>query len=232
MALVKYGAGIIQMTGSVAGSTFARNRYGNYIRARTVPIDPNTREQQKVRGSMSFLTTRWSQTLTANQRTAWGVYAANVVMKNRLGEACYLSGFNHFTRSNMLLVQSDLPTVDNGPVIFELPAQDATLSINASQIDEEIEVEFDNTMDWAKETGAYMFVFQGSPQNAQRNFFAGPWRLLGQIPGNDITPPSVPAAFNIVFPITRYQRQWLYARIIRKDGRLSEKFRADCFVEA
>jgi len=232
MALVKYGAGIIQMAGSVAGSTYARNRYGNYVRARTVPTNPNTSYQQKVRTSMSMLTSRWSQTLTAIQRTAWNLYASNVVMKNRLGEACYLSGFNHFIRSNMILAQSDFSLVDDGPVIFELPAQDPTLDILASEIDNEIEVVFDNTMDWANETGAYLIGFQGMPQNAQRNFFAGPWRLIGNVPGDDITPPSSPIAVTPVFPISAGQKQWAYARIIRADGRLSESFRADCFVTA
>ncbi|GAI58374.1 unnamed protein product, partial [marine sediment metagenome] len=39
MALVKYGGGITQMSGSIAGNTFARNRYGNYVRSRTKPIN-------------------------------------------------------------------------------------------------------------------------------------------------------------------------------------------------
>ncbi|GAH28464.1 unnamed protein product, partial [marine sediment metagenome] len=38
MALVKYGAGIIQMSGSIAGDVHARNRFGNYIRPRTKPV--------------------------------------------------------------------------------------------------------------------------------------------------------------------------------------------------
>jgi len=232
MALVKYGAGIIQMAGSVAGSTYARNRYGNYVRARTVPTNPNTPNQQTVRASMSFLTSMWRQGLTANQRTAWNLYASNVVMKNRLGEACYLSGFNHFIRSNMILKQSNLQLVQDGPVIFELPAQDPTMSIAASSIDDEIEITFDDTMDWANESDGHLVSFQGMPMNPTRNFFAGPWRLLGQIPGSDMAPPTVPAGFDVVFPIVTGQRQWVYARIIRADGRLSEPFRADCFVEA
>ncbi len=181
---------------------------------------------------MSFLTSRWSLGLSPEQRTAWNQYAAAVVMKNRLGEACYLSGFNHYIRSNMILKQSDLPLVDPGPAIEELPAQDDTLAVTASQIDDEVEVSFDNGMVWASETGAYMVVFQGMPQNAQRNFFAGPWRLLGHIPGKDADPPIDTHPFEPAFPIAGGQRQWVYARIIRKDGRLSGPFRADCFVGA
>ncbi|GAH13494.1 unnamed protein product, partial [marine sediment metagenome] len=49
MSLVKYGGGIVQMSGSIAGNTFARNRYGNYVRARTKPINPNSDRQVVVR---------------------------------------------------------------------------------------------------------------------------------------------------------------------------------------
>lgn len=231
MALVKYGAGIIQMLGSVGGTTFARNPCGNYARARTKPRDPMNPLQMVVRDCMANLTARWSTTLTPEQRTAWGDYAKGQVMTNRLGEACYHSGFNHFIRSNMILKQSNLKLVDDGPIFHGLPAHDDTLSVTASMTDNEITVGFDNEMIWASETGAYMVIFQGSPQNKQRNFFAGPWRLLGHISGNEIAPPDPLQAFESVFPITDKQRQWIYARIIRNDGRLSEPFRTDCFVE-
>ncbi len=83
MALVKYGGGIVQMSGSIGGDTFARNRYGNYVRARTKPVNPNTTLQQAVRASMSFLTNRWAQTLDAAQRTAWNPYAQNEAMQKK-----------------------------------------------------------------------------------------------------------------------------------------------------
>ena len=31
MALIKYGGGIVHASGSLAGNTFARNKYGNYM---------------------------------------------------------------------------------------------------------------------------------------------------------------------------------------------------------
>ena len=229
MALVKYGGGIIQMSGSIAGSTYARNRYGNYVRAKTKPVNPNTALQQAIRAAMSAITTRWAQTLTASQRTAWNLYASSVSMKNRLGEAINLTGFNHYIRSNMILQQSGLTLVDDGPTVFELPEKDPTLSITASEGTQKISVTFDNGLDWADETGSHMVIYQGQPQNAQRNFFAGPWRLMDSVAGVTGTPPSSPDAEDVEYPIAELQRQWIYARIVRADGRLSEVFRADCF---
>lgn len=230
MALVKYGGGIVEMAGSIAGTTFARNRYGKYARARSKPTNPNTAHQVAVRAVIAALADRWSQTVTHDQRVAWGLYADNVTMKNRLGEDIKLSGFNHYVRSNSLLLRSELTLVDAAPVIFEIPDHDPTLAIVASETGSSISFTFDNTRAWANEVGGYLFKFQGRPQNAQRNFFAGPWRLLGTIDGIVETPPESPDEQDAVFPIAEGQHQWVYARIIRADGRLSEPFRADCFV--
>lgn len=232
MALVKYGGGIIQMTGSIAGNTHARNRYGNYIRARTKPINPNSARQVVIRSCMATLTERWSDILTSDQRTAWNLYAASLTMKNRLGEAIHLTGFNHYIRSNSIRLQSSLALIDAGPTDFSLPEKDTTLAITASKAAQEIEVTFDNTMAWAKETGAFMLTYQGQPQNPQRNFFNGPWRLMDNIVGLDATGITSPDVEAVPFAIAEGQRQWIYVRIARLDGRLSEKFFTDIVVAA
>lgn len=231
-ALVKYGGGVIQMSGSIAGNTFARNRFGNYVRARTKPVNPNSSGQQAVRAAMAQLTTRWSSTLTAIQRTAWNLYGSNVAMNNRLGETVFLTGFNHYIRSNSILVREGLTIVDDGPTLFELPQADGTFAITATEAGQTISCIFDDTLPWANETGAYLFTFQGTPQNAQRNFFAGPWRYMNKIIGDDSSPPITPSVQPTVFAITEGQRQWVYARVIRKDGRLSQPFRTDLLVSA
>jgi len=232
MALVKYGGGIIEMSGSIAGNTFARNHYGSYVRARTKPVNPNSALQQTVRGSLTLMAYRWAQILTAVQRTAWDLYGASVSMKNRLGADVYMTGFNHYIRSNSIRQQSGLAIIDAGPTTFELPEKDTTFAFTVSEASQEFTVTFDDTADWALETGAYLLVFQGRPQNAQRNYFNGPWRLMDNIAGVDTTGASSPDTQAAVFAVAEAQRQWLYARIARLDGRLSEVFRADNFVAA
>lgn len=232
MALVKFGGGIVQMSGSIAGNTFARNRYGNYVRSRTKPVNPNTARQIEVKAAMAFLTDRWANTLTALQRTAWNLYASSVAMKNKLGETVNLSGFNHYIRSNIIAKMVPYPIVDAGPVVFELPAQDPTLAVTCSEATQILTMAYDDTMDWATEDAAYIYFFQGKPQNAQRSFFAGPWRFIGSVAGIDPGGPVEPHAGAAVFAIAEGQHQWIYARIQRADGRLSEPFEADIFCAA
>lgn len=228
MALVKYGGGIVQMSGSIAGNTFARNAYGNYVRARTKPANPSSARQQLVRGTIAYLTEYWFQTLTPAQRAAWDAYAAAVKVKNRLGESVNISGFNHFIRSNSLLHRDGQTIVASGPTELSIPDQDVTFAIAISEATQLISVTFDNGLDWANEDGGFMFVFGGTPQPITRNFFGGPWRFADTIDGVALTPPSSPATVTAPFQCTEGQKVWAYARILRADGRVSEPFRGDC----
>ncbi len=232
MALVKFGGGIVQMAGSIGGTVFAKNRYGNYARAKTVPINPRTDRQQVVRASLASMTQRWSETLSAAQRAAWNLYAANVVMLNRLGESVHLSGYNQYLRSNILRDSFSLPIIDNGPVVFELPAQDPDFVITGSEGTQQFSIAYNAALDWADEDGGFLVIFQGSPQNAQRNFFDGPWRHIGNHFGADGNPPASPVVMGAQFAIAELQHNWLYARILRADGRLSQPFRDDSFIAA
>ena len=229
MALVKYGAGIIQMSGSIAGNTYARNRYGNYVRAKTKPINPNTDRQAAVRAAIATLTARWSQVVTDVQRTAWNLYASSVNMKNKLGEVVKLSGFNHYIRSNAILQVQGMTLVDAGPTIFELPEQDPAFAITASAGTQKFAVVFDDAAAWVDLADCYLHLFQGQPQNAQRNFFAGPWRYCDSIAGAIADPETTPYEATSVFVITEDQRLNMYGRIQLVDGRLSEPFSASCF---
>jgi len=232
MALIKFGGGVVGMSGSIAGNTFSRNRYGAYVRARTKPVNPKTAGQIAVRAAMAFLTDRWSQTLTAGQRTAWNLYGSNVNMLNKLGESINLSGFNHYIRSNLEYKRIFGETIDAGPVVFELPAQDPTFAISGSEATQQITVTHDAGMPWADEDGAAMFLYQGVPQNAQRNFFGGPWEYLANIPGINGAPAVSPTNHAVVKTIAELQHQWCYARIVRADGRLSAPFRSDDYIAA
>lgn len=232
MALIKFGGGVVQMAGSIGGTTFARNASGNYARARTTPVDPNSAYQQAARSAITVLTEAWRETLTAVQRTSWETYAAAVAMTNRLGETIHLSGSNHFIRSNAILIQLGLTMVADGPTELALPAMDPAFVATASEATQVISCAYTDTLEWLDEDGGYMFLSQGRPQNATRNFFKGPYRMGAHVEGDSVTPPTTPEAFAAVFTLVETQKVWMKARIARSDGRLSEEFDASCIIAA
>lgn len=229
---VKLGSIVTDARGSIGGVTYSRNHYGLYAKARVTPINPKTARQTAIRTSIAFLADMWAGTLTAPQRAAWDLYGSNVAMTDSLGATMFLTGYNHFIRSNLLIKLAGGVIVVAGPVIFELPAQDPTLAIVVDEAGQKMNVTFDNTLPWATEAGAMMTFFQGKPQNAQRTFFDGPWRRTGLIWGVDPGGAVSPKEEAVQFAVAEGQHIWAYARITRLDGRMSEKIRADSFCVA
>lgn len=232
MALVKFGGGIVQMAGSIGGTTFARNASGNYARARTTPVNPNTIYQQPPRAAITVLTEYWRETLTALQRGAWETYAAAIAMTNRLSESIHISGFNHFIRSNAILSIQGKTLVADGPTELAIPAMDALFAVTASVATGLVSVTFDDTLTWVDEDDGFMWVSQGRPQNVTRNFFAGPYRFMGAIEGDSITPPTTPSDLTAPFTLILGQKVWCSSRIQRPDGRISGLMTAVCIVAA
>lgn len=228
MALIKFGGGVTQASGSIGGNTFARNRFGNYFRSRTKPVNPQSAGQSLIRSSLAYLAQYWNATLTNSERGSWETYAGSVPGLNRLGESVYLTGFNQFLRSNIIRLQNALSVIEAGPTVLTLPETDPTFAIVATANDQKIAVTFDESLPWASEAGAKMYVYAGEPQNKTRNFFKGPWKLAGVIANGATSGDQLSSPFTLVTG----QKIWCYARIQRADGRLSNPFRSDVLVTA
>ena len=232
MALIKLGGGVADIRGSIGGTVFSRNRYGAYSRNRTIPVDPGTTKQTKIRAVFGQVRNAWFSTLTAAQRLAWDVYASNVNMVNRIGETMNLTGWNMFARTNSCLVYNDLAVIADAPTDFSLAEQDGTLAITASEATQEISVAFDDTMDWCSEDDAYLLIYASRPQNDTINYFKGPYQIAGTIDGDNAVPITSPQTMTAPFAFVAGQKIFAQARILRADGRLSEPFRVNCTAGA
>lgn len=230
MALVKFGGGIAGISGSIGGVTYARNRYGSYMRQRTVPVDPKSPRQLAARNNLQAVSQDWNASLDAAQRAAWDTYARNINVLNKLGETINLTGYNMFCRTNCFALAAGISIIDDGPVIQELAPSDPSFDVAISAAAQELSVTFDNTQDWANEAGGVMAIYQGSPRQNTRNFFDGPYRLLGTIDGDAVTAPTSPATIAVDYPVAEGQIVSVQARIMMADGRLSNPFRVDATV--
>ncbi|MBA7554416.1 hypothetical protein ES705_47036 [subsurface metagenome] len=224
MALIKFGGGIIEMRGSIAGNVFSRNRYGAYSRARTKPINRNTPLQDAIRAIVSVVSRAWFETASQDQRDAWGVFAANVPAKNKLGEVIYLSGFNQYVKSNVTSISAGLPAIQAAPTTFTLPGEDTKFSITIASSVQALVVAFDDTRDWCSEDQAALIVQMGIPQNDSIEFFNGPWRYAGKSAGSSGNGPSTPEGLPVPYFVANDQKIWARGKILRADGRLSDWF--------
>jgi len=219
MALIRYAEGQ-QRSGSIGATVHSHNRFGQYIRARSVPVNPNTDRQVAMRNATRSLTILWQNTLTQAQRDAWDVYADNLTWQNKFGEVVHLTGLNHYLRSNAQLVALGFGRIDAAPGIFNLAAAELNLGCSASEATQQLTFTFDDTETWANEAGAFQHFFVGLPRNPSIKFFNGPFRYIVSVAG--VTPAVSPILATTPFPFVAGQRMWVRSRIMRADGRLSE----------
>jgi len=227
MALVKYGAGIVQMSGSIAGDVHARNRFGNYIRPRTKPVNPHSLRQEAARAIVSYLAEYWHGDLSDVQRGLWDVYAAAVAMKNRLGESIHLTGFNHFVRTNAAQLNIGETVIAAAPTVLNLPEKDPLLTCTAEDIAGQTFTFTCDTTGWVPNGDPKfgIILYQGQPKLVSRNFFAGPWRYMDFIDATEgaLGTGTVAASFSFALG----QKVWFRARLITDSGRLSETWQVD-----
>lgn len=219
-------------SGSIGGKVASRNRYGNYMRTRAIPTNPNTQRQQDARSRFQFTASRWAVALSPAQRTAWNLYGDTVDMIGPLGQTINLTGFNHYIRSNTAILQAVLPVVDAGPTNFSLPQVDATIAPTISEALQQISVVFDDTMDWAGEDNSFMTVHMTSPQNASRDYLDIKPRFADVLLGNTAVPLVSPQVVAVPYVVVAGQKVIVKFRIGRADGRLSGFFQSTITVAA
>lgn len=224
-ALIKLGGAVADIRGSVGGTVYSRNRYGAYSRNRTIPVNPASEAQTKIRSIMGQIRNAWFNTLSQANRDAWDAYASAVTMTNRVGESVKLTGWNHFARSAAALLYNDEAIVKAGPVELALPEVDSTITGTVSAGAGTVSLAFDNTQAWAKEAGGHLLVYASRGCNSTVNFFKGPYRVAGKVNGASPVPPTSPAVINLPFDVLAGQKVFLQCRIVRADGRLSQPFR-------
>lgn len=213
-------------SGSTGGITASHNKSGLYFRARRIPVNTNTANQQVIRSAFGTLAQRWSDVLTGAQRDGWNLYGSNVPIPNALGDPVAQSGISAYQRCNTSRVQAGLAIVDTPPTDF-------TLGEAPVLADAEFEVGANATVTlgagnaWASVDGATLLLYQGKPVSGGRTFYAGPYRFMGSLDGDSVIPPTEFAniTVNLPFPATAGSLSYVAGRVSYPDGRLSSRAR-------
>lgn len=219
---------IVDPRGSLNGIVFSRNRGGSYFRARAIPVNPNTVEQQRIRSAMAQLSAMWAAVLTDTERASWDTYALNVPLPNSIGNPVNVGGIGMFIRTNVSVVAffaGGGSILKDAPTTFNLGDFTAPNLATASEATQLISVTFTTTDDWANEDDANMLIYISRPQGPAVNYFKGPYRFAAKVDGDSVTAPTSPEAVTSPFPFVAGQKIFGFIRVIRADGRLSSPFR-------
>lgn len=185
--LIKSGL-VTQISGSFGGMTGSHNRGGLYLRARSIPVDPATTLQQAIRDAMSSLAARWRDTLTPAQRDDWRTYATNTPLLSPLGDPRDVGGLPMYTRGNVIRLQLGESVVDDAPLAG---VPELTTPTNLALLTGDGLLTGDLIADpWVDLGGNFLAIYASRPLSAAIGFYKGPYRLIGSVEGNNLTPPT------------------------------------------
>lgn len=179
---------------------------------------------------MSDLVTYWTTSLSAAQRAAWGVYATNTPVIDKLGNPMFLTGQNMFVRSNLGILKALGTLVEDAPTVYNLGSFTAPVIGATSAAGGTMSLAFTDTDEWANEDDAAMAVYVSRPQNASVNYFKGPYQYAQSILGDATTAPTSPASVTLPFAVAVDQRIFAKANVARADGRYSTAWRGTGLV--
>lgn len=206
-------------SGSIGGCTYSRNRWGQYVRRRAMPVFPATSFQATITNAMASLLPLWRSQGTLVQE-GWNSYALTCPRTDALGSTYYLTGQGMFIACNTLRIQlgaavSALVPGIAGIGLMTVPGITSLTATTRVAI-----ITFLNTDNWANGTAGRLAVYSSRPQSLGVNFFKGPFRLAGTINGAG-TPPTSPQNVTTPFQLSAGQRVFFRFRATDQIARLT-----------
>lgn len=183
----------VPQSGSQAGTTSSRNRFGQYKRTRATPVNPNSPAQGSVRARMSANAAGW-RALTGAQRAGWADLGLSMARSDSLGQSYKLNGFMAYCSVNNNNVAAGNAIVSDAPALVTPPALlTATITLTAAAFS----VAYTATPLGA---GARLFSFV-SPQRSAGRSFEGDFRLLAVSAAAAASPANLLAAYTAKFGV-------------------------------
>lgn len=177
----------VPQSGSLAGQTSSRNRFGQYRRTRATPINPNSTAQGVVRARLGSNSADW-RGLTSAQRAGWTSLGSQITRADSLGQSYTLSGFQAFCSVNgNKLSAGDAVVTDAPAVVTPTGLLTATITLTAVALS----IAYTAT---PLPAGVRLFIFASPQRSAGRNF-EGDFRLIAVTAAAAASPHNLLAAY-------------------------------------
>lgn len=215
MALVKLGATITGISGSIGGVTFTRCKAGTVAKSWARPSNPMTEWQQNTRASTSNWPQMWRD-LSAGQRQDWADLAAAPPETDYdpFGAVVLISGYNWFVRINGRRLYTGQAPAEDAPAAFT-PSAPTITAITVSvpaDIAGDSWIEFSDTEFAADEWCVWFNSFASSIGNQTKQT---DWKLVGIGLAEGVT--SLDASFIFAIRYGYFPPAWLAtARVFRQ----------------
>lgn len=174
MAKIKYSALVQEMRNKLNGSVMSKNRYGNYVRNKTTPTNPNTEYQQRQRSRLSSVSQAWAG-LNVFARKGFSDLAEQHPYSNIFGDMVKLDGKAMFSKLSLNLLSAGKAMLAT-PVPFVAVPFIALSAVDYDDVDSTLELTFSKTT----VPVGYTLVIQATPPlPATINFVKNQFREIG-----------------------------------------------------
>lgn len=162
-------------SGSINYETYSRNRFGQYVRNRSIPVQPRTPAQIMVREYLTTATKKWAQLYDA-QREAWNQWAQTHPKTDQLGQSYVMTGHQAFVGAAVTAQIAGLELPENPPEFWAPPVGLITAITGA------LSVTFNPPGD-----GDFIFIYASGLLKPSINF-VGTLPFIHKIAFEDTTP--------------------------------------------
>jgi len=212
MAKILFGPTIGEARGKVAGTVYSRNRYCNYIRNKTTPVNPSTPAQVAMRAAFTQASQRWRDVLTAAQREAWIDYGMMTPLTDQLGNKQPMAGNAMYCRYNAPVIRRTGVAVDDGPTT---PGEATMMRVTLGG-DTTLGVQITAWVPTLLAADWVGILNCAAPVAQSRNFFKGPFTWHDMIGGDTALPYTIIAPALVAIG----QRWFFQFRAFVSDGRV------------
>lgn len=180
-------------SGSYDGLTSSRNRFGQYVRTRAIPVQPRTTAQLNQRARMATNAAAW-RGLSDAQRAGWLSLGLMMARTDALGQVYTLNGFGAYCSVNNNNLDAGDSAVSDAPALTT-PGDilTATITLTAAAFS----VAYTAT---PLSAGVRLFIFC-SPQRSEGRSFEADYRLIAVTAAAAASPANILAAYTAKFGV-------------------------------
>lgn len=203
----------VPKSGSIQGTTYSRNRYGQYTRSRAIPVNPNSAAQGTMRARFGDNAQAW-RSLTVAQRAGWASLGDQIQRTDALGQVYTLTGQQAYIFINNNNLDAGNAVVADAPAVIS-PAGLLTATITSTG--GTLSVAYTATPLGA---GARLFVY-ASPQRSPGRNFEGDYRLIFQSAAAAASPANILAAYTARFGAPVVGNKLFFSLVVYTGGFVS-----------